>query len=77
MPHPVVGKKPNRDVATGEEKSISGGSYTGEVFVNRKQIWKGRAASYEEAERNARAEANKHPNARTTVVVRSTKTRGT
>jgi hypothetical protein len=63
----LVGKP--RDSAT--EQAVTNSRYVASLYVARKKVWEGRAASYEEASQMAKAEKeHKYHGTKSTIVVR-------
>lgn len=61
----LVGKPANA-----QEKAVQDSRYVASLYVARRKVWEGRAASHEQASHLAEQEKHKYPNTKSTIVIR-------
>lgn len=61
----LVGKNENSAVERAAEET----RFVAQLYIARKKVWEGRAASHAEASRMAEQQKSKYPNVRSTVVI--------
>jgi hypothetical protein len=59
---------------TSQERAVTQSRYVAQLYISRKKVWEGRAGSYEEASNLANHEKSKYPGAKSSVVIKESKT---
>jgi hypothetical protein len=72
MPHPLLNKGSNKGLAPPSPPTMGGGgTYSGEVYLNRRKIWEERFSTKEEAFQAAKQKQEQVKNkGKTSIVVR-------
>lgn len=76
MPHPLL-RKPakgaNAQQNAASQQALNQNQYVGEIFVGRRKVWEGRAATEQDAFRQAQVEQTKYQGANPEVKVKRVK----
>lgn len=65
MPNRLIGRPKNA-----QEKAVAESRYVASLYIDRKKVWEGRAASYQEASNLADQQKRKYPNTKSSIVIR-------
>lgn len=63
---PLVGQ-------SGSERAVERSNFVAQLYIGRRKVWEGRAATYEQASSLANQEKHKYPNSKSSIVIRESK----